>query len=220
MRDAEFEFFISNFGEATSKRAVLANDYEKWRGHLPDKLLSCWESDGWCGYQEGLFWIVNPTDYEDLVAEWLAETPLPRIDRFHVIARSAFGELYLCGENCGRVAMINCPFNGVIAVPSELRPKTSTERDQTIAAFFISGDPSDYDFDDSDGEPLFSRALEKLGPLSEDEMYGFEPALVAGGTNDLAHLRKVKIDQHLTILRQLASPSIPFGNVDIEKLGG
>lgn len=61
-------------------------------------------------------------------------------------------------------------------------------------------------------------ALGNLGPLAPDEMYGFEPALVAGGKMRLENLRKVKLDQHLTILRQLAAPTMPFSNIDIDKL--
>jgi hypothetical protein len=34
----------------------------------------------------------------------------------------------------------------------------------------------------------------------------------------LEHLRKVKVDQHLTILRQLAAPSFPFGKVDLDTI--
>ena len=49
-------------------------------------------------------------------------------------------------------------------------------------------------------------------------MYGFEPAIVLGGKMRLENLRKVKLDQHLTILRQLAAPTMPFSNLDIDKL--
>lgn len=49
-------------------------------------------------------------------------------------------------------------------------------------------------------------------------MYGFEPALVAGGKATLDHLAKVKIDQHLTLLCQFAAPTVPLSNVDIDAL--
>jgi hypothetical protein len=62
---------------------------------------------------------------------------------------------------------------------------------------------------------LFERALHTLGPLSSTEMYGFEPALVAGGRMALEHLKKVNLDVHLTILRQLAPPKIPFAGAKL-----
>jgi hypothetical protein len=84
--------------------------------------------------------------------------------------------------------------------------------------FFSNLEPKANDLKDANRAPLFARALAALGPLAEDEMYGFEPALAVGGVMTLEHLRKVKVDQHLTILRQLAAPSFPFGNVDLDKI--
>jgi hypothetical protein len=34
----------------------------------------------------------------------------------------------------------------------------------------------------------------------------------------LENLAKIKLDVHLTILRQLASPTLPFSHIDIDKL--
>jgi hypothetical protein len=34
----------------------------------------------------------------------------------------------------------------------------------------------------------------------------------------LENLRKVKLDQHLTILHHLAPPAMPFSNIDVDKL--
>ncbi|WP_426079350.1 GAD-like domain-containing protein [Janthinobacterium sp. PSPC3-1] len=46
----------------------------------------------------GLFCTVDTDEYEDLIDEWLEGTKLEQLDAFHVIARSAFGDLYACGE--------------------------------------------------------------------------------------------------------------------------
>ncbi len=62
-------------------------------------------------------------------------------------------------------------------------------------------------------------APQKFGPLAPDEVYGFEPPLFAGGAATLHadHLAKLKLDQHLTILRQLGGiPQIPFANVPVD----
>lgn len=218
MRDEDFECFIADFGEATYRRQVPDSALTAWRGRLPDQLLTYWQQEGWCGYKDGLIWTVDPTDYADVVSEWLAETPLATVDRFHVFARSAFGKLYVIGERSKSDMTINCPFHGVIAFKDDIEPGSTNERDGSIRAFFASSQPDQFDIDDARGQPLFARALSKLGPLAEDEVYGFEPAMIAGGTNDLAHLRRVKADQHLTILRQLASPSIPFAGIEAKKL--
>ncbi|WP_343725814.1 T6SS immunity protein Tdi1 domain-containing protein [Herbaspirillum huttiense] len=54
---------------------------------------------------------------------------------------------------------------------------------------------------DEDGQPLFERARSKLGPLDPHEIYGFQPAIVLGGSFLLDNLVKVKANVHLTLLR-------------------
>jgi hypothetical protein len=218
MRDEDFEYFISKFGEANSRIEAPASAIQTWQGKLPDHLLMYWRDEGWCNYANGLFWTVDPDEYEVLVDEWLDGSPLEQIDSFHVIARSAFGDLYLCGERSGRSATLCCAPNAISAVTNELKPKTPADRDSSIRSFFCFSRRDRFDLQDDVGTPLFDRTLTKLGPLAADEMYGFEPALVAGGKMRLENLHKVKLDQHLTILRQMAAPTMPFSNVDIEKL--
>ena len=218
MRDEDLEYFISKFGEATKRLAVPASTIDKWRGKLPDQLLTYWQDEGWCEYASGLFCTVDPDEYEDLVDEWLEDTKLEQLDAFHVIARSAFGDLYVCGEKTGRSVTIACAANMISAIPKELEAKTSADLDLSIRSFFAFSKRSRFDMQDENGHPLFERALVKLGPLGPDEIYGFEPALVLGGKAQLENLVKVKMDVHLTILRQLAPPTLPFSNIDIEKL--
>ena len=217
MRDEDFELFIDEFGEATSRIDVPMEALQKWRGKLPDQLLNYWQGEGWCGYANGLFWTVDPDDYEDLVDEWLADTPLEQLDSFHVIARTAFGCLYLWGEKTGDSVTVACNINSIIALSSNLKQEMD-DPDFDARVFFSNKSPDHCDLNDESGQPLFERAVAKLGPLEPDEVYGFEPALVLGGKIRLENLAKLKLDVHLTILRQLAAPTIPFSNIDIEKL--
>lgn len=217
MRDRAFEMFIDEFGEATHRVEAPQTAIDKWRGKLPDRLLTYWEVEGWCGYADGLFWIVDPDDYEDLVEEWLEGSKLQQVDVFHVIARTAFGKLYLCGESTGQSLTLNCTTHAIFALERDLKRQDKQDIDISIRAFLgLSKDNCDL-YDESD-HPLFARAFETLGNLEPDEMYGFEPALVVGGKMLLENLRKVKLDQHLTILRQLAAPIMPFANIDIDAL--
>ncbi|MDT0356061.1 GAD-like domain-containing protein [Herbaspirillum huttiense F1] len=48
MRDEDFKYFISKFGEGTKCTAVPTTSFEKWRNKLPDQLLKYWEQEGWC----------------------------------------------------------------------------------------------------------------------------------------------------------------------------
>lgn len=216
MRDESFDCFIDEFGEATYHQSAPQEAIDRWRGKLPDKLLHYWQTEGWNGYAQGRFWTVNPDDYEDIVDEWLEGSPLEQLDSFHVIARTAFGDIYLCGKKLGCTVFIACSLHATFA--EELVPLSSADQERHLPWFFSGMNLDDCDMKDVDGQPLFERALAALGPLAPDEMYGFEPALVLGGRITLDRLRKVKIDQHLTILRQLAAPTMPFGNIDIQKL--
>lgn len=217
MRDEDFEVFIEEFGEATYHFSVPNEAFEKWQGKLPNQLLNYWKNEGWNAYANGLFWTVNPDDYEDLVDEWLEDSRLEEIDAFHAIARSAFGDLYLWGEKTGSSVTICCSINSIIALQKNLKRKID-DPDFYARTFFSNQEVSRCDLKDELKSPLFDRALKKLGPLAPDEMYGFEPALVAGGKMLLENLHKVKLDQHLTILRQLAKPIMPFSNIDVDKL--
>lgn len=219
MRDETFELFISEFDEATHSVVVPVAAIDRWRGKLPDRLLTYWQEEGWCGFRNGLFWVVNPDDYEDVVHEWLSGTSLEAVDSFHVIARTAFGSLYLWGEKIGRAVTISAASHAIVVLGKELIEKDRDNLTIDLETFFEMKEPDDCDLNDELGEPLFERALQKLGSLNAGEMYGFEPALVAGGKMRLENLVKVNLDVHLTILRQLAPPQMPFSNIDIDLTG-
>jgi hypothetical protein len=213
MSDEFYQLFTSRVGNATHKMSVPELSFKKFQGILPGQLLRYWREEGWCGYGNGLFWIVNPEDYRGLVEMWLASTPYEKIDDYHVVARTAFGKLYAWGARNNRSLVISCPLNALVAIDKELR---TPEEDPNLAIqiFLSSKSKKGCDLSDADGKSLFEQALKKLGPLAPDEVYGFEPALVAGGVNRVEHLNKLNLFAHLTILRELAEPTIPFAGVD------
>lgn len=218
MRDEALDIFINHFGEADRRVAVPQSSIEKYRGTLPDLLLRYWQEEGWASYGQGLLWTVDPDEYEDVLDEWLEDTPFEQLDAYHVFARSALGDLYVCGEKGGSNMTVACSLHGITALVKELRPKSPKARDTSIEVFFAMHEPHDADLKDEGGQWLFARAVKQLGVLDADEMYGFEPAVAVGGPLILDNLRRVKLEPHLTILRQLAPPQIPFANGDLEKL--
>ena len=218
MRDPHFEYFIEKFGEATYSMPVSEATLAQWTGKLPPILMTYWREEGWAGYANGRVWTVNPDEYEDIKDAWLEGTPLVNIDNFHVIARDAFGDLYLCGETTGASVTITCIHNEILALKNQLNPKPLPDHDPSIQALFGSAKLEDFDYPDANGKLLFERAIKKYGPLEPDEMYGFEPALVVGGSATLDNLRRLKLDPHFYILRQFDSPTLPFSNIDFDKL--
>ncbi|WP_237388163.1 GAD-like domain-containing protein [Xenorhabdus sp. Sc-CR9] len=208
MRDDFFKCFIQDLGEATQHRAVPAEAIDKWLGKLPGQLLYYWKTEGWNSYQDGLFSIVNPDDYEDIVDIWLEDTPFESMDSYHVIARSGFGKMFLCGEETGINLSISCIFNKITSDKNDIYKKDRKTLDLDISSFFASKSAKTLDLKGGTKTGIFSRAVEKHGPLSEHEIFGFEPAIILGGEIKLENVRKLDMHIHLDILRQFADPDI------------
>jgi hypothetical protein len=193
--DEDFEYFLKKMGPAFDKHYVPTSSIERYRGRLPDQLLKYWDEYGWCGYADGLFWTVNPQEYEPALEAWIGDTPFMERDAYHIIARSAFGHLYFFGEKTGFTLKISAI--GSFAIPRALSPASLDTKAQW---FFGMRDREENDFND-----YFARALKTFGRLKADEMYGFVPAIAAGGNGDFEDIHKVKIVEHLVLLAQLSN---------------
>ncbi|WP_079775093.1 GAD-like domain-containing protein [Salmonella bongori] len=208
MRDEDFSYFIKKFGEATSSVIVPEGSINKWKNILPNKLLDYWKTEGWGIYRNGLFSLVNPEEYEDILDIWLEDTRFEEMDSYHVIAKTAFGELYAWGESTGRNITIQPLFNQIIYNKSNFIKKTTSELNSEIESFFAFSSVDEFDLSDGDGNYLFDKAIEKYGILADNEMFGLEPAYILGGNLALGNLIKLNCQVHLMILRELAPPKI------------
>ena len=193
--DKVFARFIEKIGDPIGRREVPPSSIERYRGKLPNLLLEYWTEHGWCGYGEGIFWMVNPQDYEGIVSSWSGGAILEQRDTYHLIARSAFGDLYFWGEKTGASLTITSIVSCYTTHTSTL---TEEQMDKRLQNFLLSTEVEYNDFDN-----LFKPAKNKLGTLRHDEMYGFVPAFMLGGPDTLDHLEKVKAVEHLTILSQI-----------------
>ncbi len=99
--DEIFSIFLETFGGQVGRQEVPESSIYRYRDKLPNQLLTYWAEHGWCGYGDGIFWTVNPQEYDAVVASWLEGTKFETFDAYHLIARSAFGDLYLWGEETG-----------------------------------------------------------------------------------------------------------------------
>ncbi len=202
--DENFEFFLENMGPCIKRRGVPSSSIERYRGKLPDQLLAYWKEYGWCGYAEGLFWVVNPEEYEPVLEACIGNTFFMEKDAYHIIARSAFGHLYFWGEKTGDSLRI-LPWNALAFPSNESERFISQKKNNEVLQWFFGGlDKCYLEIEDDHEKPLFDRALKKLGRLSSDEIYGFVPALALGGPAELNHMEKLKAVEHLVFLAQLA----------------
>lgn len=203
------ETFLSDegFGPAIDHRSVHAEKLEKFRDKLPDKLFEHWQLYGWCGYAKGLFWTVDPDEWEDELDAWIGDTPFMEQDSFYVIARSAFWELILWGTNTGQSLKV-VPIYGGIFPSFDAEKFQRRGPDKALQLFFGSASRATYDLEDDNKQSLFEQALKKLGPLSHDTVYGFVPVLALGGDLTVDRLQKLEAHVHLDILSQVAERQV------------
>ncbi len=194
--DKVFARFLEKFEGVTGRREVPASSIEHYTGKLPGLLLDYWREHGWCGYGDGIFWIVDPQHYEGVGASWIEGTQLESIDTFHLVGRSAFGDLYFWGERTGPSLSIDSVFSRYVFQDLGI---TTDKMDRAVQIFLLTKSVDSNDF-----EGMFKRAKKKLGLLAPDEMYGFVPAIMLRGSDAFEHLKKVKAVEHLMILSQLA----------------
>jgi hypothetical protein len=208
MNDYFDEFYnFSGFGPEIKSIKPEVETLNFFEDKLPARLLEYWQEYGFCGWGEGLLWVVNPADYADILTTWLRDTPFENADNYYVIARSAFGELIVWGENSGQSIKISVNFGMIFPTDdTENLQKRGSER--SIDLFFANHSKDGLEEKDLDEKPLFERAMAKLGPLEADEMYGFVPAIAIGGAPKLENLQKVKIIEHLTFLADLGEKTV------------
>lgn len=208
MRDEDFDFFIEKFGEATSSIEVNKTSIEKWTGVLPDVLLNYWRLEGWASYKNGLFSLVDPDIYEDILDFWLEGTSLDENDAYHVIAQNGFGGLYVFGEKTGRNITISPCNSRIIFNKNKSKRKSPEVLAWDIKGLIGSVKPEMIDLEDERGVGIFDRAVKLLGPLNYDEIFGFDTALALGGGSNLKNIKKVDCQIYLRILREIYPPTI------------
>jgi len=103
MADEYFEAFLNvgGFGPPIPGKPVPQAAFDKYAGVLPDALLKIWAEFGWAGFADGRFWLTDPAEWAVAYEEWFGEVEPPLLDRFHVIARDAFGNFDCWGERTG-----------------------------------------------------------------------------------------------------------------------
>lgn len=219
--DESFSYFFRDkgFGPAIHPRSVSPEVVERFKGRLPDQLLQYWEQFGWAGYAQGLFWLVDPDEYEPVLEAWIGDTSFMESDAYYVIARTAFGQLFLWGTKSGQSLKIDAPW-GMIFPKDDSAEVAAGRSDQLVKSFIAFKKKSDLDFEDYLDKPMFERVLKRLGPLAADEMYGFEPALAIGGRAELKNVRRVRAVEHLVILAQLGERQVMQDIVQDAKRAG
>ena len=222
MRKECIEIVIEEFGEPTHVHPTTEAILDKYTNILPSIIIDIWRHEGFCQFQNGLYYIVNPDDWQDVVDVWIDNTPYQKLGQFYALARNAFGYLYVYNPDTGTKLTISTILS---TISGSIRGYfTDKEKEISIEGFFGLTDWDKEDFTLLDNKPIFKKAVKKLGPLGWYEMYAFEPAFALIGDAALTMDNLVKVDArvHMLLLRDLIDqPKIWSFNIeeDLKRIG-
>lgn len=210
--DEDFDGFIEDFGEPEACQEADEKVIEAYKHKLPSKLIYYWRELGWCSYGEGLLWMVNPAEYEEILEERLKGTKFEGRKDLSVFARSAFGVLYVWASAKGKLMDIDPNQNTINAYSDTDKDMLSHDKENFKMQCFWGGKwPKHMELMDKNWNPLFEKTLKKLGQLKADEMYGWKHHIAIGGERSLENLDKVNIFVYHDIANQLEKPDTSMG---------
>ncbi len=181
---APFPDFTQRHGPPAQCVQVPAAVIKKYAQRLPGVLLDHWQAAGWCAYSKGLLWITDPAQFQPTVKDWF-----PKDKTALVFARTAFGDLFVWRG--GRIVMV-------------LVQSGRTQDMGDDIEILLDGLMCDEAFvRDALWPDTLDFLLAKFGPLSADECFAPVPALALGGSDKPEAMQKVKLREHLALLRQL-----------------
>lgn len=163
--------FLAAFTASTAGEPVDGALLDRWQGRLPDTLLALWQRDGLARYLEDRLMLVDPERYSATLAPLLVNSRLEGIDTFHAFAVTAFGQVFVCGENTA-VEIIADPYTGAIQVhPSMLAASDADERNGRLRFLLTLLEPEELDVTDMQGDSVYAMTRDRLGPLAADDVY-------------------------------------------------
>jgi hypothetical protein len=180
-----FPEFTKKNGPPAKCRVASASSIKKYKKKLPASLITHWQEAGWCGYDDGFLWFVDPSEVEEVLEDWLEPKEMGA-----AFLRTAFGDLFLWSDAGIRALLVH--------------HHRIMELTDDMDLFVESSLTADSFLDKGLNRKLYRKAVKKLGPPEPDECYAFEPALALGGPGTLDTLRRVKWIVHLALLAELS----------------
>ncbi|MNF49382.1 GAD-like domain protein [compost metagenome] len=206
--DEDLQDFLQEFGRPTEYISADERVLQHFSGKVPPILIDFWRKIGFSVFKNGLLTVVNPLEWIEATDEWLEDTGLDELDEFIPIFKGAFGNFHLFGIKTGHRPTLSPVTGFIFADDKNASSFISKGGDWVIKMLFGLRETRNFDIKDDDGAPLFDRAVAKLGSLKSDEMFGFVPLPMLGGTFKLELLQKYDAQVHLSILRQMTEVKV------------
>ena len=160
------------------------NIVEKYSGRIPALLMEIWKKYGFGSFFGGYLKVITPDEYMDLLKEsyFRGDVSIP-------ILATAFGDI-ITWEADQYVGIVEYRYNAFdIIIPRfDIFLKLLSDKG-FLKRYFKLDD--------------YARAVKKYGDLAYDECFGYVPLLALGGKEDVEHLKKVKMREHIAVIAQL-----------------
>lgn len=186
---SKFQEFRNKYCLDEQRKEVSLSIIQGYKGKLPDDILKEWEDVGWGSYGQGFFWLVNPSDFQDLLKEWKCYS-----SESYVFARTSFGDMYVWKDSA--IWHISVHYGEL----SRLTKMPEILFDVTLCSEGYVNDVLDME--------LHIKAVQEVGSLKYSESYCFEPALALGGTKSVEKISIVKMREHVYFLSQIMEISV------------
>ena len=198
-----FERLVERYGIPEQAYRPSSAEFQALDGHVPDDLLAFWQAHGIGLWEKGRFQFCLPQRFAPVVNRIFANDCEILPNETHVIGYSAFGNLLVWNEVHQRLLIDLLMLE--VDVPKLRRNKQGQDYPLTVPLVRLGASETTFDvFEDTEtAEPLFKRAMAKLGALEPGQCYGFFPAPAFGGRQTLDHLQRVGAREHFSFLADL-----------------
>ncbi len=189
-----YDQFFEKYQEAIDAREVPQEVIKKYETILPAPIIDLWKRHGFGGYEEGLFWTINPDDYLGYVDDWIDFSDY----KIYPIMRTAFADI---------IVIYNLKTDdkefGVENI--NIRHGKTNQISMSLEKFFrdILLEPGFFMADTRVKSALFFYGVDNLGILKSNQCYGFEPIALLGGEETEKNMKIFNFDIHLDILTQV-----------------
>ncbi|MBP0583234.1 DUF1851 domain-containing protein [Labrys sp. LIt4] len=214
-------YLLDNFGGPEQATKVSDKEISKYFDKVPETILKFWRDHGRGSYLNGFFWFCDPALLQPILRTLFEGDPEYNAEDMTTVGYSAFGSLEVW-DKTRRIIGIDFLTSTIYSPPDEYYLDLSTGERlddnilvQTPMTSFINSDRDDFD-----------EALATLGKLEPGEIYGYAPVLQLGGSQDVEHLHRTKIVEHLAMICGLSRfnltrltppdpPAFPFGRLEV-----
>lgn len=185
-----FKTFLRRFEPSENLVKPTADVLDWYRDKLPEDLLYFWTQYGFGNYGKGLLKIVEPSGYMDSFYTWLGKEDFSKLP----VLVTAFGDIFyyrkLADEN-EDVSLLDIHYRQI-----------------NVCDYSLSGFFEDYIVEEEIinkvlRKSLFEESVDKLGLLNDEEIFYFQPALIAGGAEEIKYIDKGSASVHQLVLFQM-----------------